>query len=183
MALPLKADLIALPRTATHTLVQKISNKYLEKYRFFTEMPKGYRYTSSFIHTDFCPQRSQEQICLPCFYLSFTCIYTSETWLAWSRQINHCPIFQDCLLQLSGMVPHVPRNEKGNIEAAVLIQYVIDYILDLSQQLGGQYPFCTRSSPLHCMGESREPLSEKTLENIVSCQVRQHGGVDRLETN
>ncbi|RUS73769.1 hypothetical protein EGW08_018480, partial [Elysia chlorotica] len=77
----------------------------------------------------------------------------------------------DCLLQLSGMVPHVPKNEKGNIEAAVLIQYVIDYILDLSQQLGGQNPFCSRSSPLHYMGESREPLSEKTLENIVSCQV------------
>ncbi|RUS74205.1 hypothetical protein EGW08_018033 [Elysia chlorotica] len=76
----------------------------------------------------------------------------------------------DCLLQLSGMVPHVPKNEKGNIEAAVLIQYVIDYILDLSQQLGGQNPFCSRSSPLHYMGESREPLSEKTLENIVSCQ-------------
>ncbi|GFR61197.1 DNA-binding protein inhibitor ID-2 [Elysia marginata] len=89
---------------------------------------------------------------------------TSIEYTGLSEEMN------DCLLQLSGMVPHVPRNEKGNIEAAVLIQYVIDYILDLSQQLGGQNPFCAQSSPLLGMGESREPLSEKSLENIVSCQ-------------
>lgn len=91
---------------------------------------------------------------------------TSIEYAGLSEEMN------DCLLQLSDMVPHVPRNEKGNIEAAVLIQYVIDYILDLSQQLGGQDPFCLESSPLHCIGESREPLSEKSLENIVSnsCQ-------------
>ncbi|GFN87102.1 DNA-binding protein inhibitor id-2 [Plakobranchus ocellatus] len=100
---------------------------------------------------------------------SRSCIMKAAT----ATSIEHAGLSEemnDCLLQLSGMVPHVPRNEKGNIEAAVLIQYVIDYILDLSQQLGGQYPFLARTPSLQCMGESREPLSEKSLENIVSCQ-------------
>ena len=70
-------------------------------------------------------------------------------------------------MQLSTMVPDVPRNEAGNIDGTVLMQYVIDYILDLELQLGG----ALTSSLASRLQECREPLSEKTIHNIVHTQV------------
>ncbi|CAL1546628.1 unnamed protein product [Lymnaea stagnalis] len=82
---------------------------------------------------------------------------------------------KECFLKLSDMVPDVPRNESGNIDGTVLMQYVIDYILDLELQLDGQGHFSpaaafSASFPSKFVSEtsSREPLSEKCLDNIVS---------------
>lgn len=72
------------------------------------------------------------------------------------------------------MVPDVPRNESGNIDGTVLMQYVIDYILDLELQLDGQGNLTTAAAftssfPSKFVADSsREPLSEKTLDNIVA---------------
>ena len=80
---------------------------------------------------------------------------------------------QECFLQLSNMVPtEVPRNESGNIDGTVLMQYVIDYILDLELQLGsGSQSLSARLSSIQRLADScreaREPLSEKSIENIV----------------
>ncbi|XP_005112791.1 uncharacterized protein LOC101857998 [Aplysia californica] len=89
---------------------------------------------------------------------------------------------RECFLQLSNMVPEVPRNEDGNIDGTVLMQYVIDYILDLELQLGGgQSPFSPAAAftsslqarlveSANCR-DSREPLSEKSIDNIVHTQI------------
>jgi len=73
---------------------------------------------------------------------------------------------KELFVQLSTMVPDVPRNEAGNIDGTVLMQYVIDYILDLELQLGG----ALTSSLASRLQECREPLSEKTIHNIVHTQ-------------
>jgi hypothetical protein len=85
---------------------------------------------------------------------------------------------KECFLKLSDMVPDVPRNEEGNIDGTVLMQYVIDYILDLELQLDSQSPFSAGSAfsasfqtKFVTEPSSREPLSEKSSENIVSTQV------------
>ncbi|BFY99314.1 hypothetical protein BsWGS_02354 [Bradybaena similaris] len=85
---------------------------------------------------------------------------------------------KECFLKLSDMVPDVPRNEDGNIDGTVLMQYVIDYILDLELQLDSQGPFTSGSSfsasfQTKYVSEptSREPLSEKSLENILPTQI------------
>ncbi|KAI8774310.1 DNA-binding protein inhibitor ID-2 [Biomphalaria glabrata] len=83
---------------------------------------------------------------------------------------------KECFLKLSDMVPDVPRNESGNIDGTVLMQYVIDYILDLELQLDGQGNFSTSAAfaasfPSKFVTESqvtREPLTEKSFDNIVS---------------
>uniref|UniRef100_A0A0B6XYB1 BHLH domain-containing protein n=1 Tax=Arion vulgaris TaxID=1028688 RepID=A0A0B6XYB1_9EUPU len=84
---------------------------------------------------------------------------------------------KECFLKLSDMVPDVPRNEDGNIDGTVLMQYVIDYILDLELQLDTQGPFSSGSFSSSFQAKfvsetsTREPLSEKSLENIVLSQV------------
>ncbi|KAH9523764.1 hypothetical protein Btru_040854 [Bulinus truncatus] len=82
---------------------------------------------------------------------------------------------KECFLKLSDMVPDVPRNESGNIDGTVLMQYVIDYILDLELQLDGQGHFSpsafSSSFPAKFITEStsaREPLTEKSFDNIVA---------------
>ncbi|CAG5134790.1 unnamed protein product [Candidula unifasciata] len=83
---------------------------------------------------------------------------------------------KECFRQLLDMVPDVPRNEDGNIDGTVLIQNVIDYILDLELQLDGPVAssseYCSQwrsAFPTDC--STREPLSEKSLENTASIQV------------
>lgn len=85
---------------------------------------------------------------------------------------------KECFLKLSDMVPDVPRNEEGNIDGTVLMQNVIDYILDLELQLDDQGNFSpavafsnSLQARLSDSRETREPLSEKSLENIVCSQL------------
>ncbi|XP_059170500.1 DNA-binding protein inhibitor ID-2-B-like [Physella acuta] len=90
------------------------------------------------------------------------------------EKFNLSDEMKECFLKLSDMVPDVPRNESGNIDGTVLMQYVIDYILDLELQLDGQGNLTTTAAftssfpSKFVTDSSREPLSEKTLDNIVA---------------
>lgn len=83
---------------------------------------------------------------------------------------------KECLLQLSTMVPDVPRcNERGDIDGTTLMQSVIDYILDLELQLTAGHHV---TSVLHRLASAttasstttptpREPLAESSLDNVI----------------
>jgi len=74
---------------------------------------------------------------------------------------------KECFLQLSTMVPEVPKNESGNIDGTALMQYVIDYILDLELQLGGgSHAAEMLQESLRACRADREPLTEKSIDNI-----------------
>lgn len=87
------------------------------------------------------------------------------------EKFNLSEEMKECFLQLSSMVPEVPRNAAGNIDGTVLMQYVIDYILDLELQLGGTGDIATAMGFSQAFSlrpaDSRAPLSEKSIENIV----------------
>uniref|UniRef100_A0A0B7B1R2 BHLH domain-containing protein n=1 Tax=Arion vulgaris TaxID=1028688 RepID=A0A0B7B1R2_9EUPU len=97
------------------------------------------------------------------------------------EKLNVSDEMKECFLKLSGMVPDVPLNEEGNIDGTVLMQYVIDYILDLELQLDGHVTYSPtaafatslQSKFASDLSSSREPLSEKSTDNIISTQVQQ----------
>ncbi|BFZ16598.1 hypothetical protein BsWGS_19637 [Bradybaena similaris] len=83
---------------------------------------------------------------------------------------------KECFRQLLDMLPDVPRDDEGNIDGTDLIQYVIDYILDLELQLDGPVPTSSAylsswrpKLPTHT--PTREPLSEKSVDNTACTQV------------